>query len=35
MRSLNLALIQATDHDLIALAASGSEKAYRELLDRY
>jgi RNA polymerase sigma-70 factor (ECF subfamily) len=30
-----LALIQATDHDLIALAASGSEKAYRELLDRY
>jgi len=32
---LNLALIQATDHDLIALAASGSEKAYRELLDRY
>ena len=35
MRSLNLALIQATDHDLVALAASGSEKAYRELLDRY
>lgn len=34
-RSLNLALIQATDHDLVALAASGSEKAYRELLDRY
>jgi RNA polymerase sigma-70 factor (ECF subfamily) len=32
---LNLALIQATDHDLIALASSGSEKAYRELLDRY
>lgn len=32
---MNLALIQATDHDLIALAASGSEKAYRELLDRY
>jgi RNA polymerase sigma-70 factor (ECF subfamily) len=30
-----LALIQATDHDLIALASSGSEKAYRELLDRY
>jgi RNA polymerase sigma-70 factor (ECF subfamily) len=30
-----LALIQATDHDLVALAASGSEKAYRELLDRY
>ena len=32
---MNLALIQATDHDLIALASSGSEKAYRELLDRY
>ena len=32
---MNLALIQATDHDLVALAASGSEKAYRELLDRY
>jgi RNA polymerase sigma-70 factor (ECF subfamily) len=30
-----LALIQATDHDLVALARSGSEKAYRELLDRY
>lgn len=30
-----MALIQATDHDLIALASSGSEKAYRELLDRY
>ena len=32
---MNLALIQATDHDLVALARSGSEKAYRELLDRY
>jgi RNA polymerase sigma-70 factor (ECF subfamily) len=32
---LNLALIPATDHDLIALARTGSEKAYRELLDRY
>jgi RNA polymerase sigma-70 factor (ECF subfamily) len=30
-----LALIPATDHDLIALARTGSEKAYRELLDRY
>jgi RNA polymerase sigma-70 factor (ECF subfamily) len=30
-----LALIPATDQDLIALARSGSEKAYRELLDRY
>jgi RNA polymerase sigma-70 factor (ECF subfamily) len=32
---LTLALIQATDQDLITLARSGSEKAYRELLDRY
>jgi RNA polymerase sigma-70 factor, ECF subfamily len=32
---LNLALIPETDHDLIALARTGSEKAYRELLDRY
>ncbi|MBW3627870.1 MAG: sigma-70 family RNA polymerase sigma factor [Gemmatimonadetes bacterium] len=30
-----MALIPATDHDLIALARTGSEKAYRELLDRY
>jgi RNA polymerase sigma-70 factor (ECF subfamily) len=30
-----LALIPATDQDLIALARKGSEKAYRELLDRY
>jgi RNA polymerase sigma-70 factor (ECF subfamily) len=29
-----LALTQ-TDHDLVALARTGSEKAYRELLDRY
>lgn len=35
LRKLTLALIQATDHDLIALALKGSEKAYRELLDRY
>lgn len=32
---MNLALIPAADHDLIALARTGSEKAYRELLDRY
>ena len=32
---MTLALIPATDHDLIALARTGSEKAYRELLDRY
>ena len=32
---MTLALIQATDHDLITLALKGSEKAYRELLDRY
>ena len=32
---MNLALIPATDHELIALARTGSEKAYRELLDRY
>jgi RNA polymerase sigma-70 factor (ECF subfamily) len=32
---LTLALIPATDQDLIALPRSGSEKAYRELLDRY
>jgi RNA polymerase sigma-70 factor (ECF subfamily) len=32
---LKLALIPATDHELIALARTGSEKAYRELLDRY
>jgi RNA polymerase sigma-70 factor, ECF subfamily len=30
-----LALIQTTDQDLVQLARSGSEKAYRELLDRY
>jgi RNA polymerase sigma-70 factor (ECF subfamily) len=30
-----LALIQSTDHDLVVLARTGSEKAYRELLDRY
>jgi RNA polymerase sigma-70 factor (ECF subfamily) len=32
---LNLALIPANDHELVALARTGSEKAYRELLDRY
>ena len=32
---MELALLQATDQDLIALAQKGSEKAYRELLDRY
>ena len=32
---MKLALIPATDHELIALARTGSEKAYRELLDRY
>jgi RNA polymerase sigma-70 factor, ECF subfamily len=32
---LTLALLQATDPDLIALARKGSEKAYRELLGRY
>lgn len=30
-----MALIQSTDHELVVLARSGSEKAYRELLDRY
>lgn len=30
-----LALLQATDTDLIELARKGSEKAYRELLGRY
>lgn len=30
-----MALLQATDTDLIALALKGSEKAYRELLGRY
>lgn len=30
-----MALTQSTDHDLVVLARSGSEKAYRELLDRY
>ncbi|MBA2668997.1 MAG: sigma-70 family RNA polymerase sigma factor [Gemmatimonadetes bacterium] len=30
-----MALLQATDPDLIALARKGSEKAYRELLGRY
>lgn len=30
-----MALIPANDHELIALARTGSEKAYRELLDRY
>lgn len=30
-----MALIQSTDHDLVVLARTGSEKAYRELLDRY
>jgi RNA polymerase sigma-70 factor, ECF subfamily len=34
-RTLTLALLQATDPDLIALARKGSEKAYRELLGRY
>lgn len=32
---MNLALIPANDPELVALARSGSEKAYRELLDRY
>ncbi len=32
---MTLALLQSTDHDLIVLARQGSEKAYRELLDRY
>jgi RNA polymerase sigma-70 factor, ECF subfamily len=32
---LTLALLQATDPDLIVLARKGSEKAYRELLGRY
>ncbi len=32
---MTLALLQATDPDLIALARKGSEKAYRELLGRY
>ena len=30
-----MALLQSTDHDLIVLARKGSERAYRELLDRY
>ena len=30
-----LDLIHSTDHDLVAFARSGSEKAYRELLGRY
>ena len=30
-----LDLIRSSDHDLVALARSGSELAYRELLDRY
>jgi RNA polymerase sigma-70 factor, ECF subfamily len=30
-----LDLIQSTDHDLVTYARSGSERAYRELLDRY
>lgn len=35
-RRLNaLDLIHSTDHDLVTFARSGSEKAYRELLDRY
>jgi RNA polymerase sigma-70 factor (ECF subfamily) len=32
---LTLALIQSTDHELVLLARTGSEKAFRELLDRY
>ena len=32
---MTLALIQSADHELVALARTGSEKAYRELLDRY
>jgi RNA polymerase sigma-70 factor (ECF subfamily) len=32
---LPLALIQSTDHELVLLARNGSEKAFRELLDRY
>jgi RNA polymerase sigma-70 factor, ECF subfamily len=34
-RPTALDLIHSTDHDLVAFARSGSEKAYRELLDRY
>ncbi|MEX0912725.1 MAG: sigma-70 family RNA polymerase sigma factor [Gemmatimonadota bacterium] len=30
-----LDLIHSTDHDLVRFARTGSEKAYRELLDRY
>jgi RNA polymerase sigma-70 factor, ECF subfamily len=30
-----LDLIHSTDHELVTFARSGSEKAYRELLDRY
>ncbi|MQA89864.1 MAG: sigma-70 family RNA polymerase sigma factor [Gemmatimonas sp.] len=30
-----LDLLHSTDHELVAFARSGSEKAYRELLDRY
>ena len=30
-----LDLVHSTDHDLVAFARSGSEKAYRELLGRY
>lgn len=30
-----LDLIRSTDHELVTFARSGSEKAYRELLDRY
>lgn len=30
-----LDLIRSTDHELVAFARTGSEKAYRELLDRY
>ncbi len=31
----SLDLIHSTDHELVTFARSGSEKAYRELLDRY
>jgi RNA polymerase sigma-70 factor (ECF subfamily) len=34
-KTLTLALIQSTDHELVALARTGSDKAYRELLGRY
>jgi RNA polymerase sigma-70 factor, ECF subfamily len=34
-RPTALDLIHSTDHDLVTFARTGSEKAYRELLDRY